>query len=428
MGRSRYVVLVLAVAAFAAVAAGAATAAADSPGSAAAETESADFADIDEDGFEADRTRFLITTYGNGSADWTFRYEQRLETDDDIENFGGFAARFTETETDAYTEFQARADSLAASGEEATDRRMAASRFDRDAYIEERPPAGTEFGIVEMTFRWNGFAAIEDDNVTVGDVFVGGLYVDPDNELQFEAGPGLAFESVDPEPDSMAGGTLAESETVTWVGEQEFTDRRPRLVHTEQQADRPPAEQNGDETPAPANNGSWLVPLAALLVVVLAGGTAIAYQTGTFPRRTESGGDGTAENDAGGVSTTETVDDGTAASGAAGGDETPDRDAEGRTDTVATGEPAVTDEMLQPDEKRVVDLLERNGGRMKQVAIVDETDWSKSKVSMLLSEMEEEGTVSKLRVGRENIVSLAGHEPAAAGSPFDDGEDDTDGT
>jgi uncharacterized membrane protein len=57
---------------------------------------------------------------------------------------------------------------------------------------------------------------------------------------------------------------------------------------------------------------------------------------------------------------------------------------------------------------------------MKQVNIVEHTDWSKSKVSMLLSDMEETGTISKLRVGRENIISLAGHEPDATKSPFDE--------
>jgi uncharacterized membrane protein len=72
------------------------------------------------------------------------------------------------------------------------------------------------------------------------------------------------------------------------------------------------------------------------------------------------------------------------------------------------------------DEDRVIRLLEENGGRMKQVNIVENTEWSKSKVSMLLSDMEEEGKISKLRVGRENIISLAGEEPDAAGSPFEE--------
>jgi uncharacterized membrane protein len=77
-----------------------------------------------------------------------------------------------------------------------------------------------------------------------------------------------------------------------------------------------------------------------------------------------------------------------------------------------------TDPELLSDEDRVRRLLQENDGRMKQVRIVEETDWSKSKVSMLLSEMEEAGTINKLRVGRENIISLEGEEPDAAGSPF----------
>ena len=82
--------------------------------------------------------------------------------------------------------------------------------------------------------------------------------------------------------------------------------------------------------------------------------------------------------------------------------------------------PAVQPEELLSDEDRVVNMLEERGGRMRQVQIVEETEWSKSKVSMLLSEMDEAGTISKLRVGRENIISLAGEEPDAAGSPFED--------
>jgi uncharacterized membrane protein len=74
----------------------------------------------------------------------------------------------------------------------------------------------------------------------------------------------------------------------------------------------------------------------------------------------------------------------------------------------------------QSDPELIVEILEEHDGRMRQAAIVDETEWSKSKVSMVLSEMEDDGHISKLRVGRENIVSLTGNEPEAAGSPFDD--------
>ncbi|WP_375137063.1 helix-turn-helix transcriptional regulator [Halostella salina] len=101
-------------------------------------------------------------------------------------------------------------------------------------------------------------------------------------------------------------------------------------------------------------------------------------------------------------------------------DGTPDPPEPDVADAAKPAEPADEEPEALSDEDRVVALLEANDGRMKQVNIVEETEWSKSKVSMLLSEMAEDGTISKLRVGRENIISLDGDEPAAAGSPFDD--------
>ena len=94
-----------------------------------------------------------------------------------------------------------------------------------------------------------------------------------------------------------------------------------------------------------------------------------------------------------------------------------------------TTEASITDEttgqsssepVQRTDQELIVHILESNEDRMKQAKIVDETGWSKSKVSMVLSEMEDDGDISKLRVGRENIISLSGSEPEAAGSPFDD--------
>jgi hypothetical protein len=61
---------------------------------------------------------------------------------------------------------------------------------------------------------------------------------------------------------------------------------------------------------------------------------------------------------------------------------------------------------LLSDEERVEHLLDRNGGRMKQANIVKETGWSDAKVSQLLSAMADEGRVNKLRLGRENLISL----------------------
>ncbi|AGB31233.1 putative membrane-associated protein/domain-like protein [Natrinema pellirubrum DSM 15624] len=75
------------------------------------------------------------------------------------------------------------------------------------------------------------------------------------------------------------------------------------------------------------------------------------------------------------------------------------------------------------DRERVRQLLRDNGGRMKQSNIVDSVDWSKAKVSRLLADLEEDGQITKLRLGRENLVCLPGHEPTASKSPEQAGDD-----
>lgn len=86
-----------------------------------------------------------------------------------------------------------------------------------------------------------------------------------------------------------------------------------------------------------------------------------------------------------------------------------------RNTLVAESEPR-SEEFLT-DRERVQQLVRENGGRMKQSKIVNSVDWSKAKVSRLLAELEEEGRVTKLRLGRENLVCLPGHEPTASQSP-----------
>ena len=100
-------------------------------------------------------------------------------------------------------------------------------------------------------------------------------------------------------------------------------------------------------------------------------------------------------------------DAGESASGTAGDGPSADESASvaGAADT--TGEEAEEPDLsLLSDEERVEHLVERNGGRMRQADIVNKTGWSDAKVSQLLSAMADEGRVEKLRLGRENLISL----------------------
>ncbi|WP_276248707.1 MarR family transcriptional regulator [Haladaptatus sp. YSMS36] len=91
-----------------------------------------------------------------------------------------------------------------------------------------------------------------------------------------------------------------------------------------------------------------------------------------------------------------------------GGRETPETPA---TPPEPTPQASASSEFTS-DADRICELLSTYGGRMKQADVISETSWSKATVSRKLSKMELDGIISRVRVGRENVVFLAGYEPA----------------
>jgi len=75
------------------------------------------------------------------------------------------------------------------------------------------------------------------------------------------------------------------------------------------------------------------------------------------------------------------------------------------------GKPAVpvvsSKQGLSRDEKQLLELIKRLGGRVAQKELRKNIDWSEAAVSMTLSELEDKGFVRKIKKGRGNIVRLA---------------------
>jgi len=333
-----------------------------------------------------DTTTFRITLYENGSATWAIAHYQPLETANETEQFRAYASSFEDNETGLYRTFIEDAEALTRLGTNETERQMDARNFQRSAGIETRP--GQDRGTVQMSFLWENFARTYDERVVVSDVFEDGFYLGPGQRMVFEHETSMVFTGAEPGPDSLsAPRSLADSESITYVGERSFTDNRPYVELGPPSSVQGTPGENGTTVAASAGESMWQFALV-LAVIALGVVAAAAWRSG-------------------------------AAAAVLGG---PDEDGGTAPESVSEPPPdtAVEEPELLNDDDRVIKLLEENGGRMKQVDIVERTEWSKSKVSMLLSDMEEEGDISKLRVGRENIISLAGEEPDAAGSPFDE--------
>jgi len=332
------------------------------------------------------RTTHELTVYRNGSVRWTDRHVKPLHNESEIEAYRNYSERFNAERTDIYTQFRETASQLTARGTEATGRQMNATGFSHQAYVSEPGERGVTLGhqgVVEMSFLWTNFTEQSGQRLRIGDVFTNGLALGPDVRFVITRSDTLRFTVVEPEPETMSGSNITTSRAVTWSGEREFDPYRP-LVRL-----APPSVDRTTNTTIVPDDGAdlpiWL-PIVAVVTVVAGGAGAIWRLAQRRP------------------------------------DTTTDSQEASAAEQASAGSSAVEPQEVLSDSERVKSLLDEHSGRMRQSEIVEETDWSKSKVSMLLSDMEDDDEITKLRVGRENIVSLPGHEPDAAGSPFEDEE------
>jgi len=332
-----------------------------------------------------ENTTLEVQLQPDGDARWSVTAAYDLSTPNRTEAFRTLAGEFTAGETDelGLSAFER----AAAASASATGREMEITGVERTASPDSAIENGT--GRLTLSFTWTNFARVERERLTVGDVFgtpegtwLPGL--DDSQRLVLRPPAGYAVFSASPDVPPPRNGTLV------WTGPTTFGADGFSVTFTGGSS-TPTDTPGGPGGPGPQGTGN----LFWVLVVTLTLGTGAAVVYVVVQRRgggpepgpvgTENGGDG----DGGPGTEPGGPADGGAATAAA------DPDASGDVD-----------EELLSDEERVERLLERNGGRMKQATIVKETGWSNAKVSQLLSAMEEEGRVDKLRIGRENLISF----------------------
>jgi uncharacterized membrane protein len=277
-------------------------------------------------------------------------------------------------------------------------------------------PLRNTTGVLRLSFTWTNFLERTDDGrLELGDVFVtadGGTWLSSlgeDQRLVVGTPPGFAVDRTS-FPIQQQNGSLVID------GPREFSSDE-RLSVTYRPNDR--AEIPWDLIVT----GS----VAVVIVLALVGWFALRGRS-----RRESAPEGPALTNGGETVSPET---GEAAAPTSEPDGTTGESASSTTATGADADGAETaadepteeptdeepDLDLLSDEERVEYLLEQRGGRMKQANIVKETGWSDAKVSQLLSSMADEGRVEKLRLGRENLISLP--DETVVDDPHDAGRD-----
>ena len=346
---------------------------------------------------ESVRQTLRIQLTGSGDAEWTVTTEYDLDDDGDQEAFEQLVRELQDGETD---DVGYSADTFRPY---ATD---ASAATDRSMEIRDEAWGGTvenDTGTLRLSFTWTNFAAVDDDRVELADVFqttAGETWLPDLNDEQrlvIVAPDGYAVDgfSLDTPPDDGF-----EDRTAQWTGPVTFEADDIRITYVQTGGSQTPATGDSGLSPMVLIGGGIgvLVLVALVAAVLLVNRPEQRDQIeDVLPAVITGGG----EPDGGSVA-----------------DSQPDEQPEQRDgEPVGPDPPAEhTDEDVDPellsDEERVLRLIERNGGRMKQADIVTETGWSNAKVSQLLSAMDEEDRINKLRIGRENLISLPDEDPA----------------
>ena len=308
------------------------------------------------------KSTFAIQLRSDGDARFTVTLEFQLESEEEVDAFEQLEDEHVAGSTSPLS--VQPYERAAAGAAEATGRQMAIRDVERVADRQNRT------GKLVLSFTWTSFARVSDDRLLVGDAF------------RTPSGTWL--------PQLRANQELVVSFPQGYEVQQVRRPFENGSIHVEGPATFEPGQPSAVLVGSPEPWWSGSLPLVgggAVLLVAVAG---LAYAL----RNREADGDEapTADGDA---------------SGAVGN---------GGETTAEPPEDAVADDPLLSDEERVVRLLETEGGRMKQVDIVEATDWSNAKVSQLLSEMADDGKVDKLRIGRENLISLPGRGPGGEGT------------
>lgn len=317
-------------------------------------------------------TTFNVFLETDGDARWVVEMEFTLDTEEERAAFEEYGGRFEDGEAPAAprVEFFRTA---AASASQVADREMRIVEVSRDSTVTN------DTGTLELSFSWTAFLGQTENGYVLQDAVR-----TPNGSWLESLEDGQALHIHTPEGYDVVRSIEArqENDSLVIAGPESF-DSDEFVVEYEGAAP-------GSERP-PVDGTDWGVVATGLLgllfVVVVA--VVVWRWRGTEPVLLAAR-DGEPE-------------EGEPAAGPP--TEEPEPRGEGEPAAADANEPATDPELLS-DEERVEQLLERNGGRMRQADIVAETDWSDAKVSQLLSRMADEGRIEKLRLGRENVISL----------------------
>lgn len=311
--------------------------------------------DIDEDEIRID-----ISLADDESATWNMEFWIELSDDETREAFESLRDDIAADPEQFIENFETRIHTTVDTAQAATGRSMEAHSFD---ITTDQQTLAREYGVIRYTFEWDGFSERIDDELHAGDA-IEGLFFGTDTRLLIEWPDEYELVSVSPDADD------SRANAVIWIGGQtDFVSGEPRIVIS-------PAES--------PSSSSYLIPgLAVGAIILIAGIIGIWIRRRSRDSQVKQPAPMTAGESSG-----------------------------AQMDNQPSAEESTTppSESLLSNEEQVIQLIEDNGGRMKQKDVVTSLDWTDAKTSKVVSTLREEGEIESFRIGRENVLKIADDE------------------
>jgi uncharacterized membrane protein len=222
------------------------------------------------------------------------------------------------------------------------------------------------YGVIRYQFTWTNFAMLRGNELEVGDAFVDGLVLNREDSLRIILPADYKILSVSPAYDDFNDKYQPE---VTWYGDSvNSTDQGARLF-----ASGEPSITIQQGSGSLFSFSWWMLIPAILLSALIGFGAAYLLYNRKEAPYVPAIAPETAE--------------------------------------IAPEQPAklpqqAGSERYLSDEEKIIKYLEESGGQMFQSDLVKKTDFSKSKLSMVLSELKEKGKIIKIKKGKENLIRL----------------------
>ncbi|KDE58375.1 hypothetical protein EL22_05265 [Halostagnicola sp. A56] len=331
-----------------------------SSSSAALQQDSADGLTLDD----ADTIVTEVELQSDGNATVSVDYQYNIGNDTETDE------QWEELKTDINSNNQTYIEEESANwqetleeGQNETGRDMNLSGFTVET---DKTSTPREYGHVRFSFEWESFAYVELNRMEAGSALAG-FMLDDASELRISWPQSYNMTAAEPQPQSV------EDNVATWDGEDTGSNGQPPQIELIEESTEPNESTPADDEPRS-------VPLDTLAIaLVLVAVTTTAVVAGWFFRRD------------GGISSPEPQD-------------RPDAPAAGATET---DQPATPPSDLLSNEERVLQLLERRGGRLKQQQVVSELDWTEAKTSQVVGGLREDDEIDVFRIGRENVLTLS---------------------